>query len=312
MPAPRRRVPSCAHESCFAFVALSFLVTAACSSGGTGASPTGAGSTSSALSISSRVSRGPARPARRDRETRTPIKHVVVIVGENRTFDHVFATYKPRHDQRVWNLLSQAASSARTARPARTSARSQKSAVDKAPNGFLIEPGVEGAVQGASAGARGRPDDAVHRRPSRRPRSAENGLPADYYQLPDDRRHRPHVAATSTRASPNATTLPPGPVPAHARRIPYDAYTASPVHRFYQMWQQLDCSARMHHAREPVGLPGRSVPLGRDDDRRRQQRQAAAAGFNDRRPAKARPRWASTTSRRATCHTSSSSPTTTR
>jgi len=25
-------------------------------------------------------------------ETRTPIKHVVVIVGENRTFDHLFAT----------------------------------------------------------------------------------------------------------------------------------------------------------------------------------------------------------------------------
>ena len=24
--------------------------------------------------------------------------------------------------------------------------------------------------------------------------------------------------------------------------MPYDAYTASPVHRFYQMWQQLDCN----------------------------------------------------------------------
>jgi phospholipase C len=27
--------------------------------------------------------------------TQTPIKHVIVIVGENRTFDHVFGTYKP-------------------------------------------------------------------------------------------------------------------------------------------------------------------------------------------------------------------------
>jgi len=26
---------------------------------------------------------------------RTPIKHVIVIVGENRSFDHIFATYKP-------------------------------------------------------------------------------------------------------------------------------------------------------------------------------------------------------------------------
>src|SRR5262249_36260253 len=38
--------------------------------------------------------------------TRSPIKHVVVIVGENRTFDHVFATYKAKHGQYVDNLLA--------------------------------------------------------------------------------------------------------------------------------------------------------------------------------------------------------------
>jgi tRNA A37 threonylcarbamoyladenosine modification protein TsaB len=38
--------------------------------------------------------------------TRTPIRHVIVIVGENRSFDHVFATYKPKHGQHVDNLLS--------------------------------------------------------------------------------------------------------------------------------------------------------------------------------------------------------------
>ena len=26
----------------------------------------------------------------------TPIKHVIVIIGENRSFDHVFATYVPK------------------------------------------------------------------------------------------------------------------------------------------------------------------------------------------------------------------------
>src|SRR5215472_12705660 len=30
------------------------------------------------------------------RQTATPIKHVIVLIGENRTFDHVFATYVPR------------------------------------------------------------------------------------------------------------------------------------------------------------------------------------------------------------------------
>ena len=39
-------------------------------------------------------------------ETATPIKHFIVIIGENRTFDHVFATYKPIHGESVSNLLS--------------------------------------------------------------------------------------------------------------------------------------------------------------------------------------------------------------
>ena len=40
------------------------------------------------------------------REARSPIKHVIVIVGENRSFDHLFATYKPRGDEAVDNLLA--------------------------------------------------------------------------------------------------------------------------------------------------------------------------------------------------------------
>ena len=39
-------------------------------------------------------------------DTASPIKHVIVIIGENRSFDHVFATYKPRPGQFVNNLLS--------------------------------------------------------------------------------------------------------------------------------------------------------------------------------------------------------------
>ena len=41
-----------------------------------------------------------------DRDTASPIRHVIVIVGENRSFDHVFATYTPRAGQHVSNLLS--------------------------------------------------------------------------------------------------------------------------------------------------------------------------------------------------------------
>jgi len=37
----------------------------------------------------------------RVRATATPIEHVIVIIGENRTFDHLFATYRPPAGQRV-------------------------------------------------------------------------------------------------------------------------------------------------------------------------------------------------------------------
>jgi phospholipase C len=42
-----------------------------------------------------------------DAITATPIKHVIVIVGENRSFDHLFATYVPKPGQTVNNLLSE-------------------------------------------------------------------------------------------------------------------------------------------------------------------------------------------------------------
>ena len=41
-----------------------------------------------------------------DRDTTTPIKHVIVICGENRGFDHPFATYRPRHGETVRNAPS--------------------------------------------------------------------------------------------------------------------------------------------------------------------------------------------------------------
>src|SRR5271155_5015727 len=51
---------------------------------------------------------GPVANAQnRSSETATPIKHVIVIIGENRSFDHVFATYVPRRRQTVHNLLSE-------------------------------------------------------------------------------------------------------------------------------------------------------------------------------------------------------------
>src|SRR5215471_8200945 len=39
-------------------------------------------------------------------KTATPIKHVIVLIAENRSFDHIFGVYKPADSQRIDSLLS--------------------------------------------------------------------------------------------------------------------------------------------------------------------------------------------------------------
>src|SRR6516164_3318314 len=55
--------------------------------------------TAAAASVTPHASHAP--------RTTTPIKHVVVIIGENHSFDNVFATYQPPGRQKIWNLLSE-------------------------------------------------------------------------------------------------------------------------------------------------------------------------------------------------------------
>ena len=39
-------------------------------------------------------------------KTATPIKHLIVLIGENRTFDNIYGTYMANNGQFVGNLLS--------------------------------------------------------------------------------------------------------------------------------------------------------------------------------------------------------------
>jgi phospholipase C len=41
-----------------------------------------------------------------DVRTTTPVEHVIVIYGENRSFDRLFATYRPVSGNKVLNQLS--------------------------------------------------------------------------------------------------------------------------------------------------------------------------------------------------------------
>jgi phospholipase C len=67
--------------------------------------------------------------------TATPIKHVLIIVGENHSFDHIYATYVPKHrNERVLNLLSEHIINA-DGSPGENFAKAHQYQVTSAPNG---------------------------------------------------------------------------------------------------------------------------------------------------------------------------------
>ena len=72
--------------------------------------------------------------------TATPIKHVIVIVGENHTFDNIFATYKPRHGQHVRDLLSEGIVAANGRPGKRVKLARQWTATDTSADGYQTAP----------------------------------------------------------------------------------------------------------------------------------------------------------------------------
>ena len=50
--------------------------------------------------------------------TATPIKHVIVVIGENQSFDHVYGNYIPPSGDSISNLLSKGRPPGRLARAA--------------------------------------------------------------------------------------------------------------------------------------------------------------------------------------------------
>ncbi|MGB7731300.1 MAG: alkaline phosphatase family protein [Candidatus Acidiferrum sp.] len=72
--------------------------------------------------------------------TRSPIKHVIVIIGENRSFDHVFATYVPKNGQKVWNLLSEGIINSNGTPGPNFTKYEQSAASDNGTDPFLLNP----------------------------------------------------------------------------------------------------------------------------------------------------------------------------
>lgn len=188
-----------------------------------------------------------------DNNTTTPIKHVIVIYGENRSFDHIYATYQPKHGETVNNLLSEGIVNADGSPGPNFARGAQYQATDT--DTFQIAPDKTGPYNVLPpltvGGSKSNSDTAP---PFNTRAEAEDAtsdlLPGDLKLL--------LVGATGLTSGtvdtrlPNATSLPNGPY-FLTPSIPYNAYAASPVHRFYQMFQQMDCSVKYATAGNPDG-----------------------------------------------------------
>ncbi|MGE5052782.1 MAG: hypothetical protein ACM3WP_01350 [Acidobacteriota bacterium] len=164
------------------------------------------------------------------RSTTTPIQHVIIIIGENRTFDHVFATYQPRHGQAISNLLSKGIVNPDGTPGPNFSLASQSSAVDSSSDGFQMSPSsnvtypVLPPVLAGGYSTAPFPDVPTAK-------FFENGLPDDYYVYLTTGGTGLNHGDVDTRI-PNATSLPSGPFQLTSVTHPYDTYDNSPVHRF--------------------------------------------------------------------------------
>jgi phospholipase C len=239
------------------FLASSFAVTAAACSSGSGEATETVGADLDTVATVAPTPEAGEVSGRRDFLTRTPIKHVVVIVGENRTFDHVFATYKPKHGQRVDNLLAKKIINEDGTPGPNYALAVQKSAIDSKPSPFELSPGSKANYAVLPPVLAGGPTTPFVSTVADA-EAAENGLPPDYIAFLTTGGTGLPSRAVDTRI-PNATSLPPGPFQL-TPGVGYDAYAASPVHRFYQMWQQLDCSREQATIENPAGCRSDLVP----------------------------------------------------
>jgi phospholipase C len=196
--------------------------------------------------------------------TRTPIKHLIIVIPENRSFDNVFATYTPTSDQTIWNLLSTEIINADGTPGANFSRASQMRATDtvayesapthSGPYNTLLPPGLRLAAA--------LPPGLAF--PSLIP---DPGLDATSQELLLIGSLTYSTPASPCTADPIYTfqcwgqnfdtrypaALPNGPYQITGGTTPYFSYFGDPPHRFFQNWQQLDCSMAYATALNPSG-----------------------------------------------------------
>jgi len=181
--------------------------------------------------------------------TATPIKHVIIIVGENRSFDHLYATYVPKNkSERVLNLLSEGIVNA-DGSPGPNFAKAHQFQIVSPPNGAKFFSSADMASKQLYSTLPAPDLNGVQNPPA----AALLGLGGDPGLAPQDQflmgtggTGLPVNEGPDTRI-PNVTNLPPGPFQLTGPNLPFDAYAGDTVHQYFQMVQQVDCAIDAEH-----------------------------------------------------------------
>jgi len=204
--------------------------------------------------------------------TDTPIKHVIVLIGENRTFDHLFATYVPKSHDSVKNLLSEGIINAdgtpgphfkkaqqfQAVAPFRASYFVSLNDNEKAPYTTLPGPTLNFSPSPNTTilGFATEPPPFPTGTPSFILAGIEPSLEtADLPLLTTGASGQENtfvIPDPDTRVA-NFNNLPNGPFPLEGANLPYDSYTGDTTHRLYEMWQQSDCSIKNATRENPSG-----------------------------------------------------------
>ncbi|MDR3444065.1 MULTISPECIES: alkaline phosphatase family protein [unclassified Dyella] len=212
----------------------------------------------------------------RSDRTRTPIKHVILLIGENRTFDHVFATYTPPKGQSVHNLLSEGIVNADGTPGPNVAVAKQWQASNTGK--YSVAPTHTTAFTSLPQMNTGGAPTQAPFASAAQAQAIEPALPtSDYSELAAGGTGLPNDTIDTRFPSVLANA----PVDMHAS-ISYDDYANSPVHRFFQMWQQLDCDTNVATEKNPsgcrmdlfpwvettvgAGTNGKTQPAGFDDE----------------------------------------------
>ena len=181
--------------------------------------------------------------------TASPIKHVIIIVGENRSFDHLFATYVPkRKNERVVNLLSEGIIYA-DGTPGPHFAKAHQFKVVSAPHGGKFFGSADMANKELYSTLPAPDVNGVQNPPAAALLSlgGDPGLPPqDQFLMGTGGTGLPFTAGPDARI-PNVSSLLPGPFQLTGPNLAFDAYAGDTVHQYFQMVQQVDCAIDAEH-----------------------------------------------------------------